>query len=81
MVVEPEFLKKILAREFNDMDDNHDGEVDREEFKRYFGEKYKMQGKEIDVVFGDFDDQDLAHDGKLSDEEYLEFGKVAVLNY
>ena len=81
MSVEPEFLNQISTREFNDMDSNHDGEIDREEFQTYVAKKYKMQGEEVDTIVGDFDDQDLDHDGKLSYEEYQKAVKTGVLNY
>ena len=78
---EPELLKEILTRDFKAMDYNNNGEVDREEFKRYFVEKYKIWGEESDNLVGNFDDYDEDHDGKLSYEEYLKYGKMAVLDY
>lgn len=59
----PEFLNEILTRDFKGMDINNDGEIDREEFKRYFNGKYHVSDEEVWNLLESFDEEDTNNDG------------------
>jgi len=53
-----------LDKRFNDMDTNHDGTIDRAEFRAMMEKR--------------FDEMDGNHDGKLTKEEMLAFRRLMI---